>query len=183
MTKISQITRLIALGAAITLSGCGGGGTDSTTPATTKKATLTFTAISTSTLPANINGIKISATLPSGATVTTKTGGVEIDDTQLTGGTTVKSALSTSYSVYGSYSSSVRKVSVSLLDTSSTLAGFRLGDFVVVTCTVPTATTEADFTALNSSFAGFKAYGYNTATHSQVDLTAKIKPTISVKFE
>ncbi len=171
--KKTTLFGLATLFITLQLTGCGGGGGEP--PRQQKTAILTFGVISTATLSSvPINAIKVTASLPSGVTVPIKENTAnEIDPSALKG---LKNAI-----VLGSYSASVRKITIGVIDNSSNLSGIGLGDFARLTLPVTPGTTlsENDFTNLNNPFPFFEAVGFSSGNSVVLD---KTKPTLKVDF-
>lgn len=169
---------ICAMFAMLALFGCGGGDTGGGAPDSyvfpAGTATLTFTAMSTAHLTAPISGIDLSLTLPQGMSVTT-TGGVsgQISTASLMPG----SSLVGTNLAFGTYSASSGTVRLSTVTTSDT---FRSGEFLRLSCTVAPNTniTLGSLKALNSPLPALKAVGYDPATMSTVDLSARLKVTL-----
>lgn len=143
-------------------------GTGVTTP-TTKTATLAFSATSTAALSVPVQGLTLSATLPVGATVDTITGSTAITSTALT-------AAGPNMQVSGTFAADTRKVQIIVAMTTETFAGGKLVDLTVDFPSTSTL-TAADFSATL-----LQAGGFDTVTHSNVDLTGKMQAALGVTF-
>lgn len=169
-----------------TLSACGNdgsgasgvsGGSADTYKFPAGKATLAFSAISTAQLPVSISGIDFTVNLPVGMSVDTASGGTgQIVSTTVTQGT----ALTGTNLAFGSYSASTRKVNLGMATTSN---NYRAGEFLRLGCTIaPTASiTLGDLRGINSPILIVKAVGYDPITSGTVQLTSKVKLTVSAQ--
>ncbi len=158
--------------------GCGGSGGNSGPTSTT--AVVAFSAISSATLPARISGIHIEAILPSGVSVPTGTATpTQISVTALVTGSALDTIPTANKVVVGSYSSTNRLVSISVNSTT----GFGPGEYVRLTCVAaPGVTvTESGVAALNNPPPAFSVTGYDSVTHSTVDLTSYMTPHFALK--
>ncbi len=176
-------TFLLMASAVVSLSACGGGGSDGTVaPAVDPNARilapgsykLAFSAISTARLEVPISGIDISVKFPAGISVSTLTGtSGEITAASITSGSAVQ------WSPFGSYSASTRKVYLNMITAQSSYRG---GQYLNLLFSVGagTAITPNDIFALNTGYAPYKVVGFDAATNSSVTMTGKVKTTLEV---
>ncbi len=162
--------------ATVTLQGCGGVAGD---PPPAKKATIAFSAVSTSRLDSPISGIDLSLALPQGMGVATVGGGSgQIE----TGSVNAGNALAGTSIAYGTYSASTRRVRLSLGTVSD---AYRSGEFLRLTCGVTDdALLAADaLQALETSLSVLKVAGYDPGTGSSRILTGKVKVTMALNWQ
>jgi len=181
--------RIVLFSLLAALAGCG----SDNTPVATKTATLTFTNVSTSRLTVPINGIQVVAKLPPGVIIPTDPANPsKIAASALTAGSAVTSSLAANeILIFGSYSASISKVRLIIADNSASQKGFRSGDYLTLSCSIPLVLplTVSSFTDLNGSFPNtatdkvFKAGGFDVATHSDVDLTNQLTRSLRVVIQ
>lgn len=175
------ISAIMTIGSAV--AGCGSG----TPEAQQKTATITFSAMSTASLPTAISGVEISAKLPAGVSVFLQPGSAN----QI-GGSALASVKPNGF-ILGSYSSSIRQVTIAVADNAQPPKGLgfgNIGDFATLECTFsPSLTlTENSFLGINQTFPDFKATGVfknmsGTRIIGTVDLTNKLKPSMKVTIK
>ena len=162
---------------ALQFAGCGSGSSASLPQQ--KTATVIFTASTSAALPTAVRVIKNSAVMPPGVTVPLLPNSKrEVDPGALV-------AYKSGSTLFGSYSAPLLIVSVSgdVTPSSPGLGVNNVGDFVGVKVNYQAGLplTEASFTSINPTFPDFDAQGFDS-TGSSVNLTAKLKPAMRVKF-
>lgn len=125
-----KIIAYVVVMSILLLSGCGGGGgADTSTPPSTKTATLKFS--SQSTIPSDlIGGFKLTVTLPVGSVIPTDSAGVPSSSAVYLSG---KFAGATAIPPIISYDSTLRKLTVTYASTNN----YELGEFLTILLTVP----------------------------------------------
>ncbi len=167
---------IVGLLATVTLQGCGGVAGD---PPLAKKATIAFSAVSTSRLDSSIGGIDLTVALPQGMEVVTVGGGSGVIEN---GSINSGNALAGTNIAYGTYSASTRRVRLSMGTVSD---AYRAGEFLRLTCRVTDdAAVSADaLQALETSLSVQKVAGYDPATKSTRILTGRVKVTTAVSWQ
>lgn len=162
--------------ATVALQGCGGVAGD---PPPAKKATIAFTAVSTSRLDTPVSGIDLSLVLPQGMGVATVGGGSGSIET---GSINAGNALAGTGIAYGTYSASTRRVRLSMATVSD---AYRGGEFLRLTCGVTDDSVRAaDLQqALETSLSLLKVAGYDPGTRSSRVLTGKVKVTMVLDWQ
>jgi hypothetical protein len=138
---------------------------------------LAFSAISTARLAAPVSGIDVAVKLPVGVSVTTLTGSSgQVAVSSVIPG----SAIQSTSLAFASYSASTRTVYLSMTTSQDSYRG---GQFVNLLFNVGagTSVTPNDIFALNTTYPKYKVVGFDSVTHSSVNLTSALKTSLAVE--